>query len=111
MPLFAFGIVFPLAIRPAIYWQFRRNIKRSPSYGCEMTYTFEPGQVTISGDGFHSTFIWNRLYSATVSPKGILLYPQKIVFHWVPASAFASPGDIDTVNSYLQQNGVKTKVV
>jgi|SRR5581483_498721 len=111
LPLLVFGAVFPLIVRPAIFRQFRRTIRRAPSYGSEMTYTFDPEQITISGEGFHSAFTWKKLYSATVSEKGVLLYTQKVLFYWVPVTAFAIPADIATVRSYLEQNGVRTQNV
>jgi hypothetical protein len=111
LPLLVFGVAFPLIARPAIFRQFRRTIRRAPSYGSEITYTFDPEQIMISGEGFHSTFTWKKLYSATVSEKGVLLYTQKILFHWVPVTGFAAPSDIATVSSYLDQNGVRTRNV
>ena len=109
LPLLFFGALLLFGARPLAFWQFRRAVRRSPSYGSEMTYTFDPEQIVISGEGHHSTFTWNKLYSATVSDDGVLLYTQKNLFHWVPATAFASPSDIATVRSYLEQNGVRTR--
>jgi hypothetical protein len=76
-----------------------------------MTYTFDPEQIVNSGEGHHSTFTWKKLYSATVADEGVLLYTNKNLFHWIPATAFASPSDIATVQTYLQQNGVRTRNV
>jgi hypothetical protein len=108
-PLLLFGTLLLFGAGPLSSWQFRRAVRRSPSYGSEMTYIFDPAQITISGEGHHSTFTWKKLYSATVSPAGVLLYTQKTLFHWIPAAAFTSPSDIATVRSYLEQNGVRTR--
>jgi len=74
-----------------------------------MTYTFDPEQIVNSGEGHHSTFACKKLYSATVTDEGVLLYTNKNLFHWIPVKAFASPADIATVQAYLQQNGVRTR--
>ena len=107
-PVF-FGLLLLVLWRPVAFWQFRRAVRRSPSHGSEMTYTFDPEQVTISGEGHHSTFTWKKLYSATVTDEGVLLYTNKNLFHWIPVTAFPSPSDIATVQGYLQQNGVRTR--
>src|SRR4051794_20518657 len=101
-PLILCGLLLLFGSRPLALWQFRRAVLRSPSYGSEMTYTFDPEQIVNSGEGHHSTFTWKKLYSATVSDDGVLLYTNKNLFHWVPATAFASPSDIATVQAYLQ---------
>ena len=73
-----------------------------------MTYTFDPREIAISGEGHHATFTWQKLYSATVARDGILLYSNKNLFHWIPAAAFTSASDMATVQSYLEQNGIRT---
>src|ERR1700680_3310447 len=109
LPLVVLGLLLLFGSRPLAMWQFSRAIRRSPSYGAEMTYTFDPQQIVNSGEGHHATFTWKKLYSATVSSDGVLLYTNKNLFHWIPVTAFASPSDMATVQTYLQQNGVRTQ--
>ena len=109
LPLVALGIFLLFGSTPLAMWQFSRAVRRSPSYGGEMTYTFDPQQIVNSGEGHHATFTWKKLYSATVTRDGILLYTNKNVFHWLPATAFEFPSDITTVQGYLQGNGIRTK--
>jgi YcxB-like protein len=111
LPLIAVGFLLLFGSRPLAMWQFGRSVRRSPSYGSAMTYTFDPEQIVNSGEGHHATFTWKKLYSATVTRDGILLYTNKNLFHWIPVSAFESPSDIHTVQSYLTQNGVRTQNV
>lgn len=33
----------------------------------------------------------STFFKVTATPKGILLYPQKNLYYWIPSSAFASP--------------------
>jgi hypothetical protein len=109
LPLVVLGLLLLFGFRPLAMWQFSRAVRRSPSYGGEMTYTFDPQQIVNSGEGHHATFTWKKLYSATVTRDGILLYTNKSLFHWIPVTAFASPSDMATVQSYLQENGVRTQ--
>ena len=109
MPPLFFGCLLLFGSRPLAFWQFSRAVRRSPSFRSEMTYTFDPEQIVNSGEGHHSTFTWKKLYSATVSDEGVLLYTNKNLFHWIPAAAFASPSDITTVRSYLEQNGIRIR--
>jgi hypothetical protein len=108
LPFIIFG-TFLLFARPLAFWQFRRAIMRSPSYGSVITYTFTTDQFAISGEGHDATIAWTKLYSATESKGGLLLYPQKNLFHWIPATAFDSPSDIATVCGYLERHHVPTR--
>jgi hypothetical protein len=108
-PLIVFGFLLLFGLRPLAMWQFRRAVSRSPSYGGEMTYTFDQEQIVNSGEGHHATFTWKKLYSATVTRDGILLYTNKNLFHWIPVTAFESPDDMATVQTYLLENGVRTQ--
>jgi hypothetical protein len=109
MPLLIFGSLLLFAMRPIAFWQFGRSVRRSPSFGSEITYTFDPEQITNSGEGHHAIFTWKKLYSATVTNEGILLYTNKNLFHWIPVTAFTSPSDVTTLQGYLQQNNVATR--
>jgi len=101
------GLLILFGFRPFMMWQFFRAVRRSPGYCGEITYTFDPQQIVNSGEGYQATFTWQKLYSATVTRNGILLYPAKNFFHWIPAAAFASPADMMTVQDYLQHNNVR----
>jgi hypothetical protein len=109
LPLVVLGLLLLFGSPPVAMWQFTRAVRRSPSYGAEMTYTFDTQQIVNAGEGYHSTFTWKKLYSATVTRDGILLYTNKNLFHWIPVTAFASPSDMATVQGYLQENGVRTQ--
>jgi YcxB-like protein len=109
LPLVGAGLLFLIGSRPLAMWKFGRAVRRSPSFGSDITFTFDPQQITNSGEGHHATFTWKKLYSATVSRDGILLYTNKNLFHWIPATAFPTPSDVATVRSYLHENGVRTQ--
>lgn len=109
LPLIVVGFLLLFGSRPLAMWQFRRAVRRSRSYGGEMTYTFDSQQIVNSGEGHHATFTWKKLYSATVTREGVLLYTNKNLFHWIPVSAFESPSDLTTVQSYLEENNVPTR--
>ncbi len=109
LPLVVLGLLLLFGSRPLAMWQFSRAVRRSPSYGGEMTYTFDSQQIVNSGEGHHATFTWKKLYSATVTRDGILLYTNKNLFHWIPSAAFESASDMTTVEAYLHENGVRTR--
>jgi hypothetical protein len=109
LPLLFFGSLLLFGSKPLAFWQFSRAVRRSPNFGSEMTYTFDPEQIVNFGEGHHSTFTWKKLYSATITDQGVLLYTNKNLFHWIPVTAFASPSDIATVRTYLEQNGIRTR--
>ena len=109
LPLILFGGFLLFGAGPLALWQFQRTARQVPGYDRQITYTFDPAKVVVSGEDYHSTFTWQNLFSATTSDEGILLYPQKGVFHWIPSSAFDSPTDMATVRSYLEQSGIRKR--
>src|SRR5438477_1627129 len=50
LPLIAVGFLLLFGSRPLAMWQFGRSVRRSPSYGSAMTYTFDPEQIVNSGE-------------------------------------------------------------
>ena len=49
LPLIVLGLLLLFGYRPLVTWQFGRAVRRSPSYGSQMTYTFDPQQIVNSG--------------------------------------------------------------
>ena len=109
LPLLFFGSLLLFGSGPIAFWQFGRAVRRSPSFGSVMTYTFDPQQITNSGEGHQASFTWKKVYAATVTADGVLLYTNKNLFHWIPVTAFTSPSDVTTVKTYLRDNDVRTK--
>lgn len=104
------GLLF-LSLRRLTLWQLERVIRRSPHYGTEMTYTFDPHKIANFGDKHYTFFGWKQLASATITHDGILLCVNKNLFHWIPVTAFESPSDMKTVEGYLKENEIRTRIV
>jgi hypothetical protein len=104
------GLLF-FCLRPLTVWQLGRAIRRSSHYGTEMIYTFDPDKVANFGEKHFGAFAWKQLESAVVTQEGILLCPSKNLFHWIPAAAFTSPDDMKTVEGFLKDHGIRTKIV
>jgi len=109
LPPLTVGMLLLAGIRPMMRWQFRRAIRRAPTYGCEMNWEFSPERAMISGADSEASFPWKMLHSAVVSADGMLLYPQKNLFHWIPASAFASPEEYAEACAIVEAAGVKVR--
>jgi len=110
VPIFSFAAVLffiPLLLR----WKFSRAVRRSPFYGNEMNWTFDPEHLSLASDGLNTTLAWKKLVSATLSSQGILLYLSKQSFYWLPLSAFSSPADFQALQDLITQTGIPVKKV
>jgi len=61
------------------------QILRSPESGKEIRIRLDKDGITIHGDRSE----WSRFREVAVYADGILLYPSKSMFVWLPRSAFA----------------------
>ena len=66
------------------YWifgfHFRRELKKNPHYGKQMTWTFSEKGIETVAEGFEFKTEWNGFHETYITPDGFLLYPQKAIF-------------------------------
>jgi len=75
----------------------RRNIRRMPNWGKEVDWTLDEKSIHAEGDGFTFTQDWSTIYSVTIAKEGLLVYPQKRLFYWLPLEGFATQTEFATV--------------
>ncbi len=109
IPPLTVGLLLLLITRPILYRRFRRSVCRAPMYGGEVTWTFDSQRAAFASRGSVAEFPWENLYSVTMSPEGFLLYPTRSSFHWIPAKAFATERDLETVRSFIVESGVRRR--
>jgi hypothetical protein len=99
-----FGILC-LLISPVTKWNYRRVIKSHMLIGKEMTWTFDETYLVGAADnGFEVKMTWASMQSVLLTPQGILVYPQKNTFHWIPASAFSDTNVYHQAIQYVKQH-------
>lgn len=104
-----FGTVFifiaPILFLRKYFWQYRliKGAKVSPHAKHELTTVFHD-------EGLHQTsklhdveMKWGSFCDRLLSPKAILLYPQKHQYLIFPRSAFATQEDFDEVSKMVRE--------
>ena len=92
-------------------WESRRKVAKIPTIDKEMTWWVDDKGISARGEGHDFSAAWSTAYAALVSPKGILVYPQKELFYWIPATAFPSPGEWERARNFVIKNGPRCKTV
>jgi hypothetical protein len=83
-----------------------RNIKSAPTYGKMMHWTVTNEALKCNLDNASSTLPWSQVYKSVETPDGVLIYLQKMLFNWLPKTAFTSEADYTRL---LELLAAKTK--
>ena len=92
-------------------WLSRRKLAAIPIIDKPMTWWVDDKGISARGEGFEFSATWATAYSALVTPKGILVYPQKTVFYWLPTTAFASPAEWERARDIVMKHAPRCKTV
>ncbi len=76
-------------------WRCRRSIETSPSYQKLIAYRFSESGVEMETPASKGQSTWDAFIQSYLTPDGVLLYPQKGIFYWLPESAFSSKADYE----------------
>ncbi len=52
----------------------KRNIRRMPTFGKTVDWSLDERAIEGRGDGFSFSQDWDTIFSATITPDGILIY-------------------------------------
>jgi len=77
----------PFAIRAAIREQIKTN---QIPVAIHMAAT--ESEIVIATSKSNGAFLWDCLVDYKICETGILLYPQKSIFHWIPDTATIEGG-------------------
>lgn len=102
-------VVFAIVCPFLFYWSFAWKLKKNPYFGQSVTWNFTEQGVEQITDGSEGKVAWQKIPLAVISPKGLFLRPLGSLFYWIPATAFASHEDFQTVCGYVRQSGIKVK--
>lgn len=103
--------IFLATISLIIKYFTKRNLKKLPTLGQEMTYQLDELEMSGTAVDFDFSQKWKSMFDALIAEHGILVYPQKNAFYWLPKSAFSSENDFHQVVEYVQNGVPRYKVV
>lgn len=97
------AVLIPLTLVGLWLWLFlmklvlrfiqSRNLKSIPGYGNTISWTVTHEALQSSLASAKSTIPWSQVYKTIETPDGALIYLQKMLFNWLPKTAFNSEGD------------------
>ena len=98
-----FGYLFlmtgPILFVRKFFWQYRliQNAKSSPQSGHNLYWTFREDGIHQKSE-FHDVDLkWESLCDRFLSPKCILLYPERNQYLRLPKESFETPEDFEVV--------------
>jgi hypothetical protein len=95
LPLFAMA-VFLLEKRIV-----ERSVKSSPAFGSKVQYQFDENSFALQTPGTQSSSAWTQVLETKLTPDGALIYLQRLMFYWVPRTAFASETDYNRFREFI----------
>lgn len=70
-----------------------QNIRSMPGYGQRMHWTATDDALKSSLENATSSIPWSQVFKSVETPDGILIYLQKMLFNWLPKTAFTTESD------------------
>ena len=101
VPGFVMGIFF-IFVSFITLWKTRRNLRKLPALNKQVNWTIDDTGFGGKSEGFDFSTSWPMIYSVTIEKEGLLVYPQKYVFHWLPASGFQSPEEYEAAKAIIK---------
>ena len=74
---------------------FNRRLRASPFYGKPIHWRIETHAISGETEGANWTFAWDKFHETFTTPDGLLLFPYKNAYYWLPKKAFASEQDYE----------------
>lgn len=85
-------------------WVMRRNLAKSPLHHSQMSWRISESLLRYQFAHGQSELGWGAFLKVVQTPKGILLYPQPLQFHWLPKANFACEADFEQVAKWAYGN-------
>lgn len=102
---FLFAVVVPLSV----YSSAKKTYKTNHQVLEKATYHFSKEQLFIAGETYTVTYQWNTIYEVTQTKNWILIWPNKLKSHPLPAKDLWG-GQIAEIKDLLESNGVKNNL-
>ena len=85
-----FIIIFSLLLQKLSKSLFNNQLRKNPQYDKDVIHKFNESGFESITDNSTGKFEWNALLKTTITPDGILLYPQENLFYWIPNNSMES---------------------
>jgi hypothetical protein len=83
---------------------FIKNLKTSPMFGERVKWRISKTGVTQETSSEMAQHNWGAFYKTITTPKGILIYPQKLFYYWLPYNGLVNTNQIDDLVKIFSEN-------
>ena len=89
----------------------KRQYKKLPNFNKQIEWTFNEKGLLNSSEGFEGRQDWSNMYEAIIMKDGFLIYPQALLFYWIPKNAFKESEEFEQVVNFVEKGVKKNKRV
>ena len=89
----------------------RRSVKKAfdgDTQQITMTFAASSAGIDFKGDKAKGRIKWKGFVDYVVHDKGLLLYPEKNLYHWIPKSAEFTEGDWAELTALVSEKVTRT---
>jgi hypothetical protein len=90
---------------------FRYRFGKLPYRDSEVAWVFTDDGLAAHGDGFTESLSWNKIYRLVDTTDGFLIYPQAMMYYWVPFSGFGNNSEVEDVRQVARSKVMTYKRV
>jgi len=87
------GVYFLFLRKYNVRWAIRRHFRKRPDRNAQVVWTIDENALQISTGESESKQNWTQISKVRRARNGLLLYPNDMIFYWLPISAFQSDDD------------------
>ncbi len=91
-------LFFPLWVN----YMVLSNLKKNPVFGTTVEWEIDEKGINGKGKGFTLSEDWELFFETHLTKLGILIYPQKQFFYWLPRAGFANENEYGQAINYLK---------
>jgi hypothetical protein len=95
-------VIFLILLEWLANHAFKRSIKSSPAHMHAIEWTFTDEGLRHTANGAEHFSPWSHIVKSATNPDGLLIYPRKQAFYWLPNAAFQCTEDKGAVVALLR---------
>ena len=105
--MFFMGLILSL-VPFLITYGARRNFRKNPSANTIIKYLIDKDTIEIKAEGSEGKYSWDKIFRVEIRKKGILIFPQSRIAHWIPISSISNE-EIFRLEKIMNNRGIRCK--
>ena len=104
-----FGLLWLFRVK-MLRWFVRWRFARRPDRDMVIEWGIAPDKLMVRSPVGHSEISWKAFVKVVRTPSGIMLYPLKQIYHYLPRRGFASDAEFEQVAALAQSRVQRFRV-